>query len=153
MPTQMILMNVIRFLHNLFTALWIGGMMVMAIAVLPGVRKNPKISEPWPVIEGIQARLRPVAWVSMAGLAITGLLLGRSSKSFTGLFSFGSTYMTALSIKHILIVLMVILAIVRLSINKRIKTEKKPELQKTSFAVLMLNALLGAVMLFLSAMI
>ena len=153
MPIQMFIMNVVRFLHNLFTALWIGGMLLMVIAVLPGVRKNPKISEPWPVIEGIQARLKPFAWVSMAGLAITGLLLGRSSKSVTGLFGFGSSYMTALSVKHILIVLMVVLSFVRLSINKRIKTEKKPELQKASLGVLMTNALLGVVMLFLSSMI
>ena len=37
--------------------------------------------------------------------------------------------------------------------NKRIKTEKKPELQKTSFAILLLNAILGVVVLFLSSTI
>lgn len=153
MPNQMIIMNLFRFLHNLFTALWIGGMLLMATVVLPGIRKNPKVSEPMMVIEGIQARLRPLAWVSMAGLAVTGLLLGRSSKNFTGLFSFGSSYMLALSLKHILIVLMVVLAVVRLLINKRIRAEKKPELQKASFGVLMLNATLGVVVLFLSSII
>jgi len=81
------------------------------------------------------------------------LLLGRSSKNFTGLMDFGTTYMTALSIKHILIVVMVILAFVRLSINKRVKVEKKPQLQKASAGVLALNALLGIVVLFLSSMI
>lgn len=153
MPNQLLLMNVIRFLHNLFTALWIGGMLLMAVVILPGIRKNPKISEPLMVINGIQDRIMPFALVSMAGLALTGLLLGKSSKSFTGLMGFGTQYMTALSIKHILIVVMVILAFVRLYINKRVKVEKKMELQKASAGILAFNALLGVVVLFLSSMI
>lgn len=150
-----IVMNVMRFLHNLFTALWIGGLLTMVLAVLPGIRKNEKIcgGKTWLIIEGIQARLQPIAWVSMAGLAITGILLGRSSKEFTGLFNFGTPYMTAISVKHILIILMVVLAFVRLSINKRIQAEQKPELQKASFGVLLLNAVLGVVVLFLSSVV
>jgi len=50
-------------------------------------------------------------------------------------------------------VLMVILAFVRLYINKRVKLEKKMELQKASAAILAFNALLGVVVLFLSSMI
>ncbi len=153
MPNQLLLMNVMRFFHNLFTALWIGGMLLMAVVILPGIRKNPKISEPMMVINGIQDRIKPFALVSMAGLAITGMLLGKSSKSFTGLMDFGTPYMTALSAKHILIAVMVILAFVRLSINKRVKIEKKMELQKVSAGILALNALLGVIVLFLSSMI
>ncbi len=153
MPNQLLLMNVMRFLHNLFTALWIGGMLLMALVILPGIRKNPKISEPLMVINGIQDRIKPFALASMAGLALTGLLLGKSSKSFTSLMDFGTPYMTAVSVKHILIVVMVILAFVRLSINKRVKVEKKMELQKLSAGILALNALLGVVVLFLSSMI
>lgn len=61
--------------------------------------------------------------------------------------------MTALSITHILIMVMVILAFVRLSINKQVKVEKKPQLQKASAGVLALNALLGILVMFLSSMI
>lgn len=153
MPNQLLLMNIMRFLHNLFTALWIGGMLLMTVVILPGIRKNPKISEPLIVINGIQDRLKPFALASMAGLALTGLLLGRSSKNFTGLMDFGTPYMTAVSGKHILIVVMVILAFLRLSINKRVKVEKRMELQKVSTGLLVLNALLGVVVLFLSSMI
>lgn len=153
MPNQLLLMNVMRFLHNLFTALWIGGMLLMAVVILPGIRKNPKISEPLMVINGIQDRIKPFALVSMVGLALTGLFLGKSSKSFTSLMDFGTPYMTAVSVKHILIVVMVILAFVRLSINRRVKVEKKMELQKLSAGILALNALLGVVVLFLSSMI
>ena len=150
---QPIMMSVVRFLHNLFTAFWIGGILTLAIVILPGIRKHPKISEPMVVADVIQERLSVVVLVSMAGLAITGFLLGRSSKSFTGLFGFGTPYMTALSIKHGLMILMVVLAFVRRWLNKRIKTEATAALQKASGAVLILNALFGVAVLFLSSMI
>ncbi len=153
MINQMFVMNIVRFLHNLFTVLWIGGLVLTAFVIIPGVRKNPKVSEPMVVIDGIQDRVKPIAITSMAGLVLTGLLLGKSSKSFTGLMGFGTPYMTALSVKHILIVLMVILAFVRVTINKKIKNEKRLDLQKASVAVLMVNAVLGIVVLFLSSMI
>ena len=153
MINQLMVMNVVRFLHNLFTVVWIGGLVLTAFVVLPGIRKNPKVSEPMVAIDGIQDRLKPFALTSMAGLAITGLLLGRSSKNFTGLMDFGTQYMTALSLKHILIVVMVILAFVRLSINKKVKIKKNMQLHKASVGLLALNALLGIVVLFLSSMI
>ena len=153
MINQLMVMNVVRFLHNLFTVVWIGGLVLTAFVVLPGIRKNPKVSEPMVAIDGIQDRLKPFALTSMAGLAITGLLLGRSSKNFTGLMDFGTQYMTALSLKHILIVVMVILAFVRLSINKKVEIKKNMQLQKASVGLLALNALLGIVVLFLSSMI
>ena len=150
---QPIMMSVVRFLHNLFSALWIGGILTLAIVILPGIRKNPKVSAPMVVADIIQDRLSIVAFISMAGLAITGILLGRSSKNFTGLFGFGTPYMTALSIKHILMILMVVLAFVRRWLNKRIKTEPTAALQKASGGVLILNSLFGVVVLFLSAML
>lgn len=153
MPIQMIMMNVVRFLHNLFTALWFGGMLTLVLAILPALRKNPKVSNPMIAVDLIQARLKVIALVSMAGLALTGILLGRSSKNFTGLFGFGTPYMTALSIKHILMILMVILAFVRLTLNKRASTQPKPTLRKAAAGVLMINVLLSVVVLFLSAMI
>lgn len=61
--------------------------------------------------------------------------------------------MTALSITHILIVVIVILAFVRLSINKQVKVEKEASAPKASAGVLALNALLGILVMFLSSMI
>ena len=72
---QPIMMSVVRFLHNLFSALWIGGILTLAIVILPGIRKNPKVSAPMVVADIIQDRLSIVAFISLAGLAITGILL------------------------------------------------------------------------------
>ena len=46
MINQLMVMNIVRFLHTLFTVLWIGGLVLTAFVILPGIRKNPKVSEP-----------------------------------------------------------------------------------------------------------
>lgn len=153
MQPQPMMMNLVRFLHNLFTALWIGGMFTLLISVIPGVKKNPGVDKPMPIINGIQRRMKAPAIAAMIVLAGTGILLGRASKNFSGLFNFGTPYMTAMSIKHILMILMVVVALLRLSINKKLETNPEPGLQKTSLAVLALNVVLGAAVLFLSSMV
>ncbi len=142
---------IMRFLHNLFTALWIGGLLSMVLTVIPGLRK--KLDQPWPLVESIQDRLRPIAIISIVGLAITGMLLGRSTQEFTGFIRFGTPYMNALSIKHILTLVMIVLAIARLMVNKKQKMEKSAKLQKVSYAILLTNTVIGVFVLLLSSMI
>lgn len=147
------LMNLFRFLHNLFTALWIGGLLSMSLVIIPGVRRNKQITAPWSVIDKIQSRLKPIAITSMVGLGITGVLLGRATEEFTGLMQFGTPYMTAVSVKHISILVMIVLAIIRLNVNRKIRKEGNPTLQKVSIALVYANSALGIFVLFLSSII
>ena len=147
------LASIVRFLHNIFTALWIGGLLAITLFIIPGVRKNKQISDPWLVIDGIQKRFVPIAITSIVVLVITGILLGRVSKDFTGLFQFETPYMTAVSIKHMLTLIMVAVAILRLNINKKIRKEANPKKQKMSVVLVSLNSLLGVLVLFLSSII
>ncbi len=148
---QSIVFPIIRFLHDLFTAVWIGGLILLPLVILPAIKKNPKIQEPKMVIRTIQNRLKVPAIISMVGLALTGLLLSRRTPGFSGLFDFSSQYTLLLSVKHILMMVMVLLALTRLTLNK--KNEKQPGavLEKASALVLVLNAISGVVVLFLSA--
>ena len=61
----------------------------------------------------VQARLSRFAWVSIVGLAVTGMLMARRSPAFGGIFSFANPYAAVLSIKHILVLLMIVLALYR----------------------------------------
>lgn len=148
---QSIVFPIIRFLHNLFTAVWIGGLILLPTVILPAVKKNPKINEPKKVIRAIQNRLKVPAIISMAGLALTGLLLSRRAPGFAGLFNFSNQYMAMLSIKHILMFVMVVLALIRLTLNKKNEIQSSVKLEKTSGLVLMLNAVIAIAVLFLSA--
>ncbi len=148
---QSIVFPIIRFLHNLFTAVWIGGLILLPLVILPAIKKNPKIQEPKMVIRTIQNRLKVPAIISMIGLALTGLLLSRRTPGFSGLFDFSNQYMRLLSIKHILMIVMVILALTRLTLNKKNEKQPNPKLEKISMLVLVINAIFALAVLFLSA--
>ncbi|MCJ7695427.1 MAG: hypothetical protein MUO40_08360 [Anaerolineaceae bacterium] len=148
---QMLIGTIVRFLHDLFTATWIGGLLVLSLAVLPGLKKDPQVKKPKLAIRAIQKRMRTLALISMLGLAVTGILMSQYQPGFTGFFSFTSTGMTLLSIKHILMILMVALAFSRLAVNRKEEKQKSSRLEKISEGILFGNTFLGVVVLFLSA--
>jgi len=148
---QTILPTILLFLHNVFTATWIGGLLLMVLVILPGLKKNPDIKEPKVAVLSVQKRLSVVAIISMVGLAVTGMLMNRLLAGNRGLFNFTTPYMVMLSIKHILMLMMVGLAVIRLTLNKKNEKRNNPKTEKISMMILMLNALAGLVVLFLSA--
>ncbi len=150
---QMIIGPIIRFLHDLFTAAWIGGLLTLSLAVLPGLKKDPNIKKPKLAMRAIQKRMNTIVLISMLGLMITGILMSQPLPEFTGLFSFSSTAMILLSTKHILVILMVILAFSRLAVNRKAEKQESVRLEKISAGILFGNTLLGVVVLFLSAYI
>lgn len=147
----MIVFGVIRSLHDLFTVLWIGGMLTTLLALMPalrGIKENPPASKK--ALEIYQKSLSVAALVSMIGLWVTGVLLGRQSGNLSSFIGFGSPYETLISIKHILVVLMVAIALIRrFGLGRKIAT-LTPHQQKTYAALLMINATLGVVVIFLS---
>jgi len=148
---QTILPTILLFLHNVFTATWIGGLLLMVLVILPGLKKNPDIKEPKVAVLSVQKRLSVVAIISMVGLAVTGMLMNRLLAGNRGLFNFTTPYTVMLSIKHILMLVMVGLAVIRLTLNKKNEKRNNPKTEKISMMILMLNALAGLVVLFLSA--
>jgi putative copper export protein len=148
---QTILPTILLFLHNVFTATWIGGLLLMVLVILPGLKKNPNIKEPKVAVRSVQKRLSVVAIISMVGLAATGMLMSRLLAGNRGLFNFTTPYTVMLSIKHILMLVMVALAVVRLSLNKKNEKQNSQKIERISVMVLMLNAIVGLVVLFLSA--
>ena len=100
----------ITTLHNIFTALWIGGMLTLAFAVFPSIKKVfGKSKEMKQTIAAIKKRMSIFVYISMVGLILTGLLMTKQSGLSTGFLSFGNTFTSILSTKHILYILMIIL--------------------------------------------
>ena len=153
MPLKTLGYAFVIFLHDLFTVVWMGGLIVTVIATIPALKE---VLSPGPttkkVMAAFQARQRVWVYISMAGLVITGLLLGRRSAEFSGLFSFINLYSIVLSIKHILVILMIGLTLYRsilLDPNRKGLTIPK---EKWSFKILLINAGLAVAVLMLSAM-
>ena len=152
MPEQ-IIFAVITFLHDLFTAIWIGGLITLALTVLPSARqvlgKGPQMKK---LLDAIQKRLSVLVYVSIVGLIVTGVLQANRNPSFEGLFHFGSAYSTALSLKHIVVVLMIGIALFRSLVLGRRREPLAPSQEKLNMGLLLVNMVLGIVVLLLTGL-
>ncbi|MBN2156773.1 MAG: hypothetical protein JW776_12090 [Candidatus Lokiarchaeota archaeon] len=149
------LQTLVNFLHNVFTAMWVGGMLTLLFAVMPSMRKIlGKSKESQALNTQIKKTLSVLTYISIVGLIITGLMMGKKAQlagDYTGFFSFGTEYSTLLSIKHLLYILMVALAIFRSVIVDRLKKPTQEMKMKINMYLLILNVIAGLAVLLLSS--
>jgi putative copper export protein len=150
MPKQVVF-AIVTFLHDLFTAVWVGGLIALGVTVLPSAKQvlgtGPQTKK---LMDVIQKRLSLLVYISIVGLALTGLLLSGRSPAFQGLFCFGNTYSTVLAFKHLLVLAMVAVALYRSLVLGRQRGPSTPSREKLSAGLLFLNIALGIVVLLLS---
>jgi uncharacterized membrane protein len=104
----------VKGIHNLATAVWVGGLMQLSFVVLPVFKNRLKEGkELRPLLMDIQKRSSLLVAISIPILVITGVLESWHSKDFLGFFSFGNTYSALLLIKYILVIAMICIAISR----------------------------------------
>jgi uncharacterized membrane protein len=138
--------GLVKGLHDLATAIWIGGLIQLSFVVLPSFKKRLKDGkELKPLLMDIQRRLSLLVFISIPILVITGILESWHCKDFQGFFSFSNTYSTLLSVKHVLVVAMVCIAILR-----KVSMTKNVAGMKTSTLTLIINALLGVAVILIS---
>jgi uncharacterized membrane protein len=151
MPAKQIAFAFITFLHDLFTAIWVGGLITLGLTVLPAARKvlgmGPETRQ---LMQAIQRRLSRLVYAAIVVLAVTGMLLARRSPAFQGVLSFATPYATVLSLKHILVLLMIVLALVRSLALGGATAPSTPAQEKRKVALLLLNMVLGVLVLLLS---
>ena len=88
------------FVHIVFAAFWIGGMLFLPLVILPGIRDNPdRIA----ILYKTGITFRFYGWIALLGLLITGLLnIYLRSLPFTWVFFTQSNYGIVLSYKLLL---------------------------------------------------
>jgi len=152
MQPQLLVAALVTFLHDLFTVVWIGGLFTLALTLMPAARdalgQGPQLRR---LLESVQRRQSILAYISIVGLLITGLLLARRSPAYQGLFSMGNTYSAVLSIKHVLTLLMVAVTLLRSVWLDRMPADK-PETARLKMALMALNLALGVLVLMLSGL-
>ena len=150
MPQQLIF-GIVRSLHDLFTAVWIGGLVATGLAFMPAVkRSSEKPGSMKGLMKAYQSKLRSLALVSLAVLWITGILLSRQSSANAGLLNFSTTYNVFLSLKHLIILVMMGIAIYRGFILGRKIDGFDAKQQKLYAVLLLINVVLGVIVVFLS---
>ncbi len=148
-----VVFGLIIFAHNLFTAVWIGGMFTLALSVFPALKKVMGAGPETKKVSGtIQKRHSLWVYISMAGLVLTGLLMSNRSDAFRGLFTFQTPYTTALSLKHILVLGMIGLSLYRSLVTGRGGGPSSPAQKKRSAQLLMANLILGTGVLLISGL-
>ncbi len=148
MDPKLIVFAIITFLHDLFTAVWIGGLITLGLTVLPsakkGLGKGPEMKK---LMDAIQKRLSVLVYVSIVGLLLTGLLQANRAADFQGLFSFANTYSIFLSLKHALVLAMIAITLYRSLVLGRRTGPSTPAQEKLSVKLLLLNMVLGVAVL------
>ncbi|TXT54091.1 MAG: conserved membrane protein of unknown function [Candidatus Thorarchaeota archaeon] len=147
------ILGTIKFIHDLCTAIWIGGLIVMGAVLLPSIRDVIGMNEQTKKLTSrIKIRLSKVVYLCMIGLFITGVLLSNRSPLFMGYFSISNEYSLFLTLKHILIAGMVLISLVRSQLIDRIRQIEQSKKNKLNILLIIINIILGILVLFLSGL-
>ncbi|NLA71129.1 MAG: hypothetical protein GX850_01655 [Clostridiaceae bacterium] len=153
MEMNQLMMGLIRFLHDFFTVVWVGGLAFMVFTLAPSLSNVfGKDKQAQDVMQAVTRKHRVWVYISIVGLLVTGLLLGKSSPGFSGLMRFDNLYSTLASIKHLLTFAMIGVALFRsISFAKKDKV-LNPKQNKISFLLIAVNLFFGVIVLLLSAL-
>lgn len=135
-------LTLIRGIHDLFSALWVGGLLLLALVILPVALRQGGMA----LAFHIQDRLRKFLWVAIVVLAVTGILLARMRETGGSLVSTPGPYRTLFGLKLLTVGLMVAVAALRQFLMFRRKVKNK-----APAVLLMINVLLAVVTILLSA--
>ena len=148
------------WLHLLATVAWLGGLAAIAILVLPAAKRVLKPTDQLAFIEGLQRRLEPLAWFSLAILVATGLFQLSVNPHYDGFLSTSGQWSLAILTKHTLVVFMIVVSAIQtwevlpairrglIRIEKGKADEKEVKrLQKRETLLLRLNIILSILIL------
>ena len=150
------------WLHLLATVLWFGGLVVVALAAWPALRRQALASNDW-----LALQQRFIPWVngSLLVLIVTGFVQMTNDTNYTGFLAVDSLWAWAILIKHVVILGMVgFTAYMQAALypamsRARLLAEKRPQLaeaeqerlKRQEVRLLRLNLLCAAAILFCTA--
>ena len=151
-----------RGLHDVFAAVWAGGLLIMALVVVPTMRSMRdelpqraadagRGAAPGPArfMVLVQKRLRVVVTVAIVGVFVTGVLMLRLSFASSGGLDPRSLYGMTLIAKVALSVVMVVIGIIRAGKLRRLG-DAPGDPKASGIPLLFANASLALVVLLLS---
>lgn len=156
-----------HFLHLLSTVVWIGGIAMILLVILPGAKaaleSAPMVSR---LMKEITKRFTPMANISILVLIATGIVIAYYEENFSGFTDFNSPWNVIMFLKHFLVALMIIVHFYRgLILNPKIgrlssqmnESQVTPSLssqverlQKFSLDLVKTNLVLGMIVLLLT---
>lgn len=163
MTTPFWALSIAYWLHMLATVLWIGGLALLSLLVLPSARKTLDIQAYADFIDDLRRRLDSLGWLSIAILLASGMIQMSASEHYEGFLSIKNLWAGAILVKHLLFSLMVglssyvtwvILPGLRKSALLRAMGKESADfetLQQRSILLMQVNMVLGIGVLLLTA--
>lgn len=154
MTAKLIVFALVSFFHDLFTAIWIGGLIVTGLVFMPVVKDvlgaGPQTKK---IMATFQKKQSVWVYISMTGLLLTGLLMNNRSPEFEHLFAFSNPYSIALSIKHILVLAMIGISLYRALVLGKEKGPSSPAKERLNTQLLLTNITLAFLVLLTSGFV
>jgi len=94
------------WLHMIATVTWIGGLVALNTLFIPAARNDLAVEDYTRLLDRIQRRLDPLAWLSLAVLVGSGLFQMSASPNYEGFFQFTNRWSQAILAKHLLFLAM-----------------------------------------------
>ena len=166
MPTWVLALN--YWLHLSATVIWIGGLATLTLAAWPGLLSAAEDERStYPLINAIEKRFRPLANISLIVLLITGFFQMSGDANYHGFFQIDNAWSVALFLKHIVYLLMLVIAgILQFSVQpalararllaakgKQVGIEEEQMTQRRFRRLSTANLVLGVIVLLLTAVI
>ena len=151
------------WLHMLATVIWIGGLAALALLVFPAARKSLDPPAYAALLDRLQRRFDPLAWLSLALLVATGLFQMSANPNYKGFLTIANRWALAILVKHLVFLAMTLVSayltwgvlpnLQRMALRRARGLEAAGEesLQSREVRLLRLNLVLGVLVLALTA--
>ncbi len=96
------------WLHMLATVAWIGGLVALALYVIPAARRTLEGDAYASFLGNVQGKLQRIGWLSLVILIGTGLFQLAAHPQYQGFLAIESPWAVAIFVKHLVIGLMIL---------------------------------------------
>lgn len=152
------------WLHMLATVTWIGALATLAVVVLPAASRTLDEAAYAGLLEIVQKRLDPLAWLSLVVLLATGMFQMSASPFYEGFLAVEGRWSAAIFVKHLVFIGMTgISAYLTWGLLPRLRrlafarargkdtAAEARDLQRREARLIWLNLILGIIVLALTA--
>ena len=157
---NLIILSLSHFFHLLATVIWIGGIFMVLLVILPSARTSLEPTAMAGLMKEITGKFTPLANASILVMVITGVIIALYKEKFGGFLNMGDFWNGTLVFKHLLVAMMIIIHFYRgLVLAPRIgklsaQAAESPSLsaqvaglQKLSLNLVKTNCILGIIVL------
>ena len=160
------LLALVYWLHLLATGLWVGGLAIVVLFVVPTSRKSLPPEAFSRLLGSIQRQLSAIGWFCLALLAATGLLQMSANPNYHGFLAITNRWAVAILLKHIVFLIILLVsayltwglgpavqrAVLLQSIRLEAGTQELERLHAQEMALMWMNLILAVVVLGLTAL-